>query len=269
MSSGRQSSQRLSFLKSISRESSGIGNSSRHSFSVPYGMPPTIGLLETAGAGTEAPPSEASPRPPEVPLYRLAYLNKPEIPVLLIGTLAAVANGAIFPIFGFMLSKMINIFYEPPDELHKDSRFWALIFVSLGVASFLIFPSKFYFFAVAGGKLIKRIRLMCFEKVVYMEVSWFDEAENSSGSIGARLSTDAASIRALVGDALGLLVQNISTAIIGLVIAFEASWQLAFIILVMLPLLLLNGYAQFKFLEGFSADAKVCFPINFQLLGIL
>ena len=98
---------------------------------------------------------------------------------------------------------------------------------------------------------------MCFEKVVYMEVSWFDDPEHSSGAIGARLSADAASLRGLVGDALGLLVENSATAIAGLCIAFVANWQLALIILVLLPLLGLTGYVQVKFLKGFSADAKV------------
>ncbi|KAI9123102.1 hypothetical protein K1719_005991 [Acacia pycnantha] len=256
MNSERQSSQRLSSIKSVSRESSGLGRSSRHSFSLPYGVPPTNGLFETADAEHEAPCSADSPKPPDVPLYRLAYLNKPEIPVLLIGTLFAVANAAIYPAFGLLLSEMINTFYEPADKLSKDSKFWALIFVALGVASLLVIPAKFYFFAVAGGKLIRRIRLMCFEKIIHMEVSWFDESEHSSGVLGARLSTDAASVRALVGDALVLLVQNIATAIISLVIALEACWQLALIILAMLPLLVLNGYAQFKVIEGFSADAK-------------
>ena len=221
-------------------------------------MPTTAGLLEPAGSGPEAPLSTVSPSPPEVPLSRLAYLNKPEIPVLLIGTIAAVASGAIFPAFGLLLSKMITIFYEPAHELRKDSRVWALVFVALGVASLFVYPSRFYFFAVAGGKLIKRIRKMCFEKVVHMEVSWFDEADHSSGAIGARLATDAASIRALVGDALGLLVENIATAVAGLVIAFEACWQLALVVLALAPLLALNGFVQFKFLKGFSADAKVC-----------
>ncbi|KHN14227.1 ABC transporter B family member 4 [Glycine soja] len=110
-----------------------------------------------------------------------------------------------------------------------------------------------------GCKLIQRIRLMCFEKVVNMEVSWFDEPENSSGAIGARLSADAASVRALVGDALGLLVQNFATALAGLIIAFVASWQLALIILVLIPLIGVNGYVQMKFMKGFSADAKMMY----------
>ncbi|KAK7264797.1 hypothetical protein RJT34_32408 [Clitoria ternatea] len=239
--SRRQSSQR-----SISQRSSRIGSSGHHSFSASDGVP-----LEPVEGGPQA-----SPSPPEVSLYRLAYLNKPEIPVLLMGTVAAVVNGVILPLFGLLLSKIIDIFFKPAHELRKDSKVWALVYLSLGVVSLLAFPGRFYFFGVAGGKLIKRIRKMCFEKVVNMEVSWFDGAEHSSGAIGARLSTDAASVRALVGDALGLLVQNIAAAIAGLVIAFEASWQLAFIILALAPLLGLNGYVQFKVLKGFSADAK-------------
>lgn len=260
--SSRHSSQRYSFLQSISRVS-GVGNSSRHSFS--YGLPTTVGLFETTTGEPEVPLAAASKPPLEVPIHRLAYLNKPEIPVLLIGTIAAVANGAIFPIFGLLLSKMVNTFYEPADELHKDAKLWALIFVALGLSSFLISPAKSYFFAIAGEKLIKRMRVMCFEKIIHMEVGWFDEAEHSSAALGSRLSTDAASIRALVGDALGLLVQNVASAVVGLVIAFEANWQLALIILVLLPLLALNGYLQLKFIQGFSADAKVCsqlLPLN-------
>jgi ATP-binding cassette subfamily B (MDR/TAP) protein 1 len=98
---------------------------------------------------------------------------------------------------------------------------------------------------------------MCFEKMVHMEVGWFDEPEHSSGAIGARLSADAATVRGLVGDSLSQLVQNIASAVAGLVIAFVACWQLAFVILVLLPLIGLNGFIQMKFLKGFSSDAKV------------
>ncbi|KAG5112742.1 hypothetical protein JHK82_036011 [Glycine max] len=246
---GRQSSQR-SFLQAISQRSSEVGSSGRNSFSESH----AVGFLEPAGGVPQTSPTVSSP--PEVPLYRLAYLNKPETPVLLAGSIAAIINGVLLPIVAIFMSKMISIFYEPADELRKDSKLWALLFVVLGVVSFIMPPCRFYLFGVAGGKLIKRIRKLCFEKVVHMEVSWFDEAEHSSGAIGARLSSDVAAVRALVGDALGLLVQNIATAVGGLVIAFEASWQLALIMLALAPLLVLNGYVQFKFLKGFSANSK-------------
>ena len=211
--SERQLSQRLSFPESLSRGSSGRRNGCQHSFEISNAMPTSPDLFETSEGGPEILPSVASHKPQEVSLLCVTYLNKPEIPVLLLGTVAAAATGAILPTVGLLLSHMINTFFEPADELRKDSKFWALIFVVLSVAAFIFIPLRSYLFAVAGSKLIKRIRLMCFEKIIQMEIGWFDKAENSSGALGARLSTDAASIRTLVGDALGLLVQDFATAI--------------------------------------------------------
>lgn len=254
--SARHSSQRMSIPRSISRGSSGAGNSSRRrSFSVSFGLPTGVNGPDTAWTEKENPPLSTE-KSPKVSLRRLAYINKPEIPVLIIGAIAAVISGVIFPIFGLLISSVIKTFFEPP-KLKKDSEFWALMFMVLGLASFLAIPARTYFFGVAGCKLIQRIRVMCFEKVVRMEVGWFDEPEHSSGAIGARLSADAASVRALVGDALGQLVENASSAVAGVVIAFVASWQLALIVLALIPLIGVNGYVQVKFMKGFSEDAKV------------
>ena len=250
----RQSSQIRSMARSRSWGSS-VGNSSRHSFSVSFGLP-TAGIHDTILTAPKASPQETKPIP-NVSISRLAALNKPEIPVLLIGAVVATINGLLFPIFGVLVSRMIKVFFEPPHKQEKDSKFWAIMFIVLCIASFVIIPTRLYFFSIAGGKLIQRIRLMCFEKIVHMEMGWFDEPEHSSGALGARLSADAAIVPALVGDALGLLVQNISSAVTALLIAFLASWQLAFIIVALLPLLGVNGYIQAKFMKGFSANAKV------------
>ncbi|CAK9152838.1 unnamed protein product [Ilex paraguariensis] len=256
---GRQSSQRMSFLRSISRGSSGVGNSSHHSLSVSFGLPTALSVREAGLTDPEVFTQEMLEKTPKVSLSRLAHYNKPEIPLLILGSVFAIINGAIMPLFGILLSIVIKTFYETPHELRKDSKFWALMFVVLGVVSLIAYPARTYFFAVAGGKLIRRIRSMCFEKVVNMEVSWFDEPEHSSGMIGAKLSTDAATIRALVGDALAQMVQDATSGITGLAIAFEASWQLALIVLALLPLIGANGYVQIKFMKGFSADAKMMY----------
>ncbi|XWS76724.1 hypothetical protein CRYUN_Cryun01aG0202400 [Craigia yunnanensis] len=254
----RQSNLRRSLKRSISRGSS-RGNNSRHSFSVSFGLPTGMNVTDPAMVDTYDPAELTSEKAPEVPIRRLAYLNKPEIPVILLGTISAAVNGAILPIFGILISNVIETFSKPPDELKRDSRFWALIFMVLGLASLLACPARTYFFSIAGCKLIQRVRSMCFEKVVRMEVGWFDEPDNSSGSIGARLSADAASIRALVGDALAQMVSNLASAVAGLVIAFVASWQLALIVLALIPLIGVNGYIQVKFMKGFSADAKMMY----------
>jgi ATP-binding cassette, subfamily B (MDR/TAP), member 1 len=79
----------------------------------------------------------------------------------------------------------------------------------------------------------------------------------SSGSIGARLSTDAMNVKRLVGDNLALNVQTLSTVISGFTIATVANWKLALIITVVVPFVGFQGYAQMKFLKGLNRNAKV------------
>uniref|UniRef100_A0A1D1Y062 ABC transporter B family member 11 n=1 Tax=Anthurium amnicola TaxID=1678845 RepID=A0A1D1Y062_9ARAE len=272
---GQQPSQCSSFRRSISRGSSG-GNSSRHSFSM-FGLPVEIDVQENIIRKPENERSSQEPKKvyiwrlahlnkPELPvILRLAHLNKPELPVILLGVIAAVVNGVILPIFGMLLSRIIHTFYEPPESLNKDSIFWSEMFIVLGSVSLLAIPARSYCFAVAGSKLIRRVRSMTFSKVLHMDIGWFDEPQNSSGIIGARLSGDAAAVRSLVGDTCALVVENIATLVSGVVIAFTSCWQLALIMLALVPLIGLNGWIQLKFMKGFSTNAKMMFEEATQI----
>ncbi|CAL9237236.1 unnamed protein product [Arabidopsis halleri] len=250
----KQSSLRKSSLgRSLSKGGSSRGNSSRHSFNM-FGFP--AGIDGNDAQDQEEDTTQPKTKQKKVSIFRIAALNKPEIPVLILGSISAAANGVILPIFGILIASVIKAFFQPPKKLKEDTSFWAIIFMVLGFASIIAYPAQTFFFAIAGCKLVQRIRSMCFEKVVHMEVGWFDEPENSSGTIGARLSADAATIRGLVGDSLAQTVQNLSSILAGLIIAFLACWQLAFVVLAMLPLIALNGFLYMKFMKGFSADAK-------------
>ncbi|KAK3138102.1 hypothetical protein QOZ80_5AG0364540 [Eleusine coracana subsp. coracana] len=193
----------------------------------------------------------------KVPLARLISFNKPEIPVLLLGIGATIVSGVVFPMLGVLISSSINSFYEPPHELKKDSLFWTLMYVAAGVVSLISLPMEYFLFGVAGGKLVERIRSLSFKRIVHQEISWFDNPTNASGTIGARLSVDASNIRRLVGDSLALLTRSTVTVLAGFIIAMVANWRLALVAAVVLPLGGLQGFLQIKFLEGFSADAKV------------
>ncbi|RRT65565.1 hypothetical protein B296_00040976 [Ensete ventricosum] len=238
---------------------SSVGSDSFHPLSESFRLP--VGLLE---APMETSQCEGSLEKIQVPVGRLASLNKPEIPLLLLGAIAAIISGILLPIFGALLSSIIRTLYEPPTKLRRDSKFWTLMLTFLGLATLLSIPARAYLFAIAGSKLIERIRAMSFDKIVHMEVGWFDKLENSSGAIGARLSADAATVRTLVGDTLALAIQNAATLVAGLAIAFSACWQLALIILALAPLVV--GITQYSSLAPDSAKAKSATASVFAIL---
>ena len=53
-----------------------------------------------------------------------------------------------------------------------------------------------------------------------MPVPWFDIARNNAGSLNARLATDCQQVNGLVTTFIAIIIQNISTLVTGLVIAF-------------------------------------------------
>lgn len=158
-------------------------SSSLHSFSftTDFGLPGAANLNQTneIHENSSSTENKTAKKRKKVSLRRLAHLNKPEIPVLLLGSLAAAVHGIVYPVKGLLLSNTIKIFFEPSNKLKKDSLFWALIFVALGLTDLIVIPFQNYFFAIAGGKLIKRIRSLSFDKVVHQEISWFDNTANS------------------------------------------------------------------------------------------
>ncbi|TVU41981.1 hypothetical protein EJB05_10370, partial [Eragrostis curvula] len=249
----RSKSTSLSLRRSITKDS--FGNSNRYSFKNPLGLS-VESHEDKVTDGQEREELSDIVAPKKAPIGRLFRLNMPEIPVLLLGSIAASVHGVIFPLFGILMSGVIKSFYEPPHKLQKDTSFWALISVVLGIAILISIPAEYFLFAIAGGKLIQRIRSLSFQSIVRQEVSWFDNPSNSSGALGTRLSVDALNVRRLVGDNLALIVQSIASLTTGFVIAFAADWRLALIITCVIPLVGAQGYAQVKFLKGFSEEAK-------------
>jgi ATP-binding cassette, subfamily B (MDR/TAP), member 1 len=174
----RSKSRSLSLKRSISRDSK--GNSSRHSFAIPFGLPGSGQMLEGNNTNEENQNEQGDGEvPKKAPIGRLAKLNKPEVPILLLASLAAGVHGVLFPMFGLMISRAIKTFYEPPDKLKKDSSFWGLMCFVLGIISIVSIPVEYFLFGIAGGKLIERIRSLSFRSIVHQEVAWFDDPNNS------------------------------------------------------------------------------------------
>ncbi|KAM0921315.1 hypothetical protein ACQ4PT_006954 [Festuca glaucescens] len=128
--------------------------------------------------------------------------------------------------------------------------------------------SEYFLFGIAGGKLIERVRTLSFQNIVRQEVAWFDNPSNSSGALGTRLSVDALNVRRLVGDNLAVMVQSAAALITGFVIAFTADWRLALVITCVIPLVGIQGYAQVKYLKGFSEESKVFFALVLAVVGV-
>lgn len=163
--------------RKISMQRSTSHGSPRPSFTLTYGLPGFVDIQDSQTADDVD--EKVLNKRKRVSIIRLARLNKPELPYMLLGSIGAGMNGLVFPVFGLLLSTAIRIFFEPPHALRKDSKFWAAMMVVLATCPLVALPIQNYFFGIAGGKLIQRIRSLTFKKVVHQEIKWFDDPANS------------------------------------------------------------------------------------------
>ncbi|XP_077454041.1 ATP-dependent translocase ABCB1-like [Stigmatopora argus] len=85
---------------------------------------------------------------PPVSFCTIMRFNLGEWPYILFGTIFAILNGIVMPMFEIILSKYIVVFIDPDEEVVRNkSLILSIIFAVLGVASFftLFFEAAVYF----------------------------------------------------------------------------------------------------------------------------
>ncbi|GAA0151582.1 ATP-binding cassette [Lithospermum erythrorhizon] len=199
--------------------------------------------------------STSQPIPyPIPPFIRLISLNLPEIKQGLIGSLSAIAFGAIQPIYALTIGGMISAFFTPIHaEMNKKIDRYVFIFCSLCIASLVVNICQHYSFAYMGERLTRRIRLKMLEKIMSFETAWFDDERNSSGALCSRLSNEAAMVKSLVADRISLLVQTTSAVIIAMIIGLIVAWKLALVMIAVQPLTILCFYTRKVLLSSITS----------------
>ncbi|XP_076941356.1 putative multidrug resistance protein [Bidens hawaiensis] len=189
--------------------------------------------------------------------FRLLEMNAPEWKKALFGCIGAVGSGAVQPINAYCVGAMINVYFRPDKStIVSHARIYSFVFLALGVFNFFTSVIQHYYFAVMGEKLTRRIREMLLEKLLTFEIGWFDQDENTSAAICARLSTEANMVRSLVGDRLSLLTQAIFGAFFAYTLGLILSWKLALVLMAAQPLLIGSFYARSVLMKSLSEKSQ-------------
>ncbi|KAF6174303.1 hypothetical protein GIB67_040796 [Kingdonia uniflora] len=182
-------------------------------------------------------------KPKKIRLSEVWKLQKPEIPMLLLGFFLGMHAGAILSVFPLILGYALEIYFKDDTEKMKtEVGFLSLALVGLGLGCVISMTGQQGFCGWAGTKLTKRVRDLLFRSILKQEPGWFDFDDNSTGVLVSRLSIDCISFRSILGDRFSVLLMGLSSACTGLTVSFFLDWRLALMAAALTPFTLGASY---------------------------
>ncbi|KAH6801748.1 ATP binding cassette subfamily B19 [Perilla frutescens var. frutescens] len=247
-STRRARSSRLSHSLSTKSLSLRSGSLRNLSYSYSTGADGRIEMVSNAE-------SDRKNRAPTGYFCRLLKLNAPEWPYSIMGAIGSVLTGFIGPTFALAMSNMIEVFYYPnPAAMERKTKEYVFVYIGAGVYAVIAYLIQHYFFSIMGENLTTRVRRMMLAAILRNEVGWFDEEENNSSLLAARLATDATDVKSAVSERISVILQNMTSLLTSFIVAFIVEWRVSLLILATFPLLVLANFAQQLALSGFSGD---------------
>uniref|UniRef100_A0A7S3GJN5 ATP-dependent transporter ycf16 n=1 Tax=Palpitomonas bilix TaxID=652834 RepID=A0A7S3GJN5_9EUKA len=141
-----------------------------------------------------------------------------------------------------------------PDKLLQQIQYYILLFV---VAALVMFAAGYFrmsLWKIAGERQAMRIREAYFLSLLRQEIGWYDTAK--VGELTSRISADTITIAEGMTDKMALLIEMLARFVISMILAYIRGWQLALVMMVVVPFI---GASTYIFTKVFGTFAVKTF----------
>ncbi|NXN44428.1 MDR1 protein, partial [Rhinoptilus africanus] len=184
------------------------------------------------------------------------YADWVDVLLMVVGLIAAAANGTGLPLMIIVFGGMTNSFVQsgvksnmsedtflnssscpsiPGVDIEAEMTKFAYYYVGIGCAVLILSTIQVWTFLIAATRQTARIRQKFFFAVLHQEMAWFDTTQ--IGTLNTRLTDDINTIHEGIGDKICIFVQFFATFLAGIIIGFIHGWKLTLVILSVSPLL--------------------------------
>ncbi|CAI0469184.1 unnamed protein product [Linum tenue] len=200
--------------------------------------------------------------------WRLAKMNSPELGYALVGSIGSIICGSLSAFFAYVLSAVMSIYYSPSHAyMIREIAKYCYLLIGLSSAALIFNTLQHSFWDIVGENLTKRVREKMLAAVLKNEMAWFDQEDNESARIAARLALDANNVRSAIGDRISVIVQNTALLLVACTAGFVLQWRLALVLIAVFPVVVAATVLQKMFMQGFSGDLEAAHAKGTQLAG--
>ncbi|KAL1914597.1 uncharacterized protein VTP21DRAFT_8128 [Calcarisporiella thermophila] len=199
------------------------------------------------------------------PLYRTVQMMSPEWKFIGLATFGGLVIGAVYPIAGLLIGRIITDLGLPVDQVEESAKFWSLLFFVLAVTGFFAVILRSGVTLFCGERFVRRLRAQIFSNLLRQEIAFFDHPEHTTSALTYRLAKDATEISELPKLIIVDGGSVFSALFFGLLVGFSYGWKLTLALLPTMPLVIGSLVIRFKSLNGFSGKVEK----EYRLAGIV
>ncbi|KAI6219466.1 Multidrug resistance protein pgp-3 [Aphelenchoides besseyi] len=179
----------------------------------------------------------------------MRYATKFDWFLMLFGASCSVLNGILSSscLFAFLHLQDVQIRgqtqFESKDGLNvneytTDTVKWCSIYTFFGVIMCIVGYISTFCWLKLSERQAYRIKTQFLKRVLNQEMGFFNQ--NEVGMLTQRLSAGIERVKDGTGDKLGFILQAVSNTITGLIVGAIMSWQIALLMLLFMPFIILS-----------------------------
>ncbi|KAH8424475.1 uncharacterized protein LDX57_002226 [Aspergillus melleus] len=180
-------------------------------------------------------------------LFTVVREQKRLYPLITLEILFSLVAAGTWPVQSFLFSKLIDLFAHGAASGFGSTNFYVLMFFVLALANLV---SYFVIRCVANiisQTVTHRYRLELFERLLNMDIEFFDQPSNTSGALVSKLTTVPSGIQELISVNIFILLIMVISIVASSCLALGYDWKLALVMVFGgLPPLVGSGYARIR-----------------------
>ncbi|QSZ33883.1 hypothetical protein DSL72_005457 [Monilinia vaccinii-corymbosi] len=167
--------------------------------------------------------------------------------------LSSLGAGASFPLHAFLFAKLISLFGLWGQILQDQTNYWCFMFTLLAIGVGMSYYALGWSSNTVSSNITATYRQEYFQNVLSKPVSYYDEEENSVGSLTARMASDPTQLQQLLGINMAMVLISMFNIFGSVAMSFCFGWKLTLLTVVTtMPIILAAGFFRLRYETQFE-----------------
>lgn len=125
--------------------------------------------------------------------------------------------------------------------MYEENNFWCMILTIMAAGTIITSFTQKYGFGYTAQNMVKVVRADLYDSIIKKQVAWFDNPENTPGTLTNVLASEVQSLNGVSSESLGTQLEAFFGLILGVVLAFIFSWRTSLVALACVPVMVIGN----------------------------